>query len=165
MNILSDFDDWSIRNGWSFELNTVDIDPYKNPILNAYNSIGKIENYIPFLKKYSKMESDDQCTWFLLENDFKSNADLTGFTWNEFEKISLKAAINNEEKIFIEKWWKTHLPIILSVNGEYSFYAIDLCDKIGAVVYGSEPEFENTQIIANNFDEFLYKVISHKIIL
>ncbi|MEO2202937.1 hypothetical protein ABGV42_04240 [Paenibacillus pabuli] len=44
---------------------------------------------------------------------------------------------------------------MISVNGGYSFYAIDLSNETGAIVRGDEPEFEEVKIAANHLDEFL----------
>jgi hypothetical protein len=47
------------------------------------------------------------------------------------------------------------------VKGEYEYYAINVENK--KIVYGYEPEFEESEIVANNFGEFLDKIINNKI--
>ena len=63
----------------------------------------------------------------------------------------------------IIKFWVRHLPIYRSVEGEYSYYAIDT--ESGKVVCGYEPEYEDAAIVADSFEEFINKIISGEIIL
>ncbi|EDJ0212292.1 hypothetical protein GD462_01710 [Listeria monocytogenes] len=52
---------------------------------------------------------------------------------------------------------------MMSVGGCYEYYAITLND--GSVVHGSEPEFEESSIVAESFADFLLKIEIGKIIL
>ncbi|HAA6465519.1 TPA_asm: hypothetical protein GFZ78_01130 [Listeria monocytogenes] len=52
---------------------------------------------------------------------------------------------------------------MMSVGGCYEYYAITLKD--GSVVHGSEPEFEESSIVAESFADFLLKIKIGKIIL
>ena len=54
------------------------------------------------------------------------------------------------------------MPIALSVNGEYSYWAIDLKENVGSVVYGYEPEFEIAESVADSFEQFLLDLMSAK---
>jgi len=48
-----------------------------------------------------------------------------------FILLSLEVAEDNDEwKLEIISWWDEKLPIVMSVDGEYSFYAIDLSNRI-----------------------------------
>ncbi len=55
------------------------------------------------------------------------------------------------------------MPIFMSVEGEYSYYAIDITN--GNVVYGVEPEYEDSTIVAVDFGTFISKIISGDIVL
>ncbi|MED4531270.1 hypothetical protein [Metabacillus fastidiosus] len=84
--------------------------------------------------------------------------------WNEFELISLEAAGgDNKWKSDITLWWDKYLPIVMSVDGSYSFYAIDLTNDIGAIVHGYEPEFEEVEKVAANLDGLFELIMSNKI--
>ncbi|HAA2888145.1 TPA_asm: hypothetical protein GEK33_04280 [Listeria monocytogenes] len=52
---------------------------------------------------------------------------------------------------------------MMSVGGCYEYYAITLND--GSVVHGSEPEFEESLVVADSFVDFLLKIEIGKIIL
>ena len=51
----------------------------------------------------------------------------------------------------------------MSVDGEYSYYAINT--ENGNVVYGREPEYEDSAIAADDFETFINKIISGEIVL
>lgn len=61
----------------------------------------------------------------------------------------------------IKEFWNNHLPIIMSVKGDYSYYAISIMS--GSIVQGEEPEFEECEIVADSFEEFLREIINEKI--
>ena len=65
----------------------------------------------------------------------------------------------------IENWWSDKLPFIMSVKGEYSYYAIDFGNPRGAIIMGEEPEFEEACVVAEDFEDFLEKLFNHEIIL
>ncbi len=52
----------------------------------------------------------------------------------------------------IRAFWDEHFPLLLSVKSGYSYVAIR---KDFAIVFGEEPEFEETVKIADDFSEFL----------
>jgi hypothetical protein len=78
--------------------------------------------------------------------------------------LSLEAAMDDEIwKSEITAWWDRYLPIVMSVEDGYSFYAIDVTEDQGAVVRGSEPEFEEVDKVANSFEQFLEFIMSNAI--
>lgn len=153
------FIEWARQNQWD-----VAEKKYKNLNLNykfksRYPEIPMI--YIEFLKTVDAIISPNQTKWFLCENNYNETSNL-GFKWNEFELLSLEAAKGDEEWQFeIISWWTKHLPILISVEGEYSFYAIDLANNKGSIVRGYEPEFEEVEIVADNFIDFLNLIIEN----
>ncbi|HAA6491845.1 TPA_asm: hypothetical protein GGA09_01575 [Listeria monocytogenes] len=50
---------------------------------------------------------------------------------------------------------------MMSVGGGYEYYAISLID--GNVVHGSEPEFEESLVVADSFADFLLKIVAGEI--
>ena len=51
----------------------------------------------------------------------------------------------------------------MSVKNGYSFYAIDLDNETCAIIKGEKPEFEEAEIVAKDFCEFLNMLMSSKI--
>ena len=49
----------------------------------------------------------------------------------------------------------------MSVDGEYSYYAINI--ESGNVVIGYEPEYEDSSVVAEDFNTFINKVVSGEI--
>ena len=62
----------------------------------------------------------------------------------------------------IEEWWQDKLPILMSVGSGYCYYAIDIGNG-GKIINGYEPEFEETDVVAENFGDFMDKVIKGEI--
>lgn len=52
----------------------------------------------------------------------------------------------------------------MSVDGEYSFYAIDTGDN-GTILSGYEPEFEEADKVADSFEDFMSQVLRGEIVL
>ncbi|MBC1289841.1 SMI1/KNR4 family protein [Listeria welshimeri] len=93
---------------------------------------------------------------------FKTFYEQLNLCSNAFEQMSLEAAegdkdLENKVKLF----WNAHLPIMMSVDGCYEYYAIALND--GSVVHGSEPEFEESLVVADSFANFLLKIVAGEI--
>lgn len=76
--------------------------------------------------------------------------------------VSLEGAEGDAEwENEIKEFWDNHLPIIMSVKCGYSYYAISM--KNGSIVQGAEPEFEECEVIAGSFEEFIKKIIKKEI--
>lgn len=157
------FKDWLISRNWKVITNdNMDV-MLSCEFQKRYKNIDT--EYFEFLKCFKRVISKDERTWFLCADEYNESSDFA-FKWNEFELLSLEATQDDDEwKKEIEEWWTNKLPIILSVKSGYSFYAIDLDSDTGTIVKGIEPEFEETEIIANSFYEFLNMVIQGKIII
>ena len=148
------------QNGWIISKNVNREDSSSNEILKKYSSLSA--EFVELIEKYKVISSADDTTWFLCVNDYNSESE-DGFKWNEFENMSLEAAEGDEKwQKEIEEWWQDKLPIILSVGGGYSYYAIDTGNG-GKIINGCEPEFEETDIVAESFSDFIDQVIKGKI--
>ncbi|WP_340003344.1 SMI1/KNR4 family protein [Paenibacillus sp. FSL K6-0276] len=157
----SEFISWTKDNGWDitdkseYELNLND------SIASRYKEIP--EGYLDFLKRVKECITPSKKTWFICEDEYNNNSD-SAFKWNEFEELSLEATENDEEwKSEIISWWDKYLPIVMSVDDGYSFYAIDLTNDIGAIVQGCEPEFEEVEKTANSLEDFFQLIMSNTI--
>ena len=124
-----------------------------------------IERYIipdewyEFVAKLRVCQNKDYTKWFITPLDYKNDRN-EGFRWNEYELQSLEWSDGDSQII---EYWDTHLPIFMSVEGEYTYYAIDTTN--GNVVYGLEPEYEESTIVADDFYTFISKIISGDIVL
>lgn len=157
-----EFINWLKSNNWEFEVNN-ECKKINNNILERYNNIPK--SFIDFIVSFKSITSQDETTWFLCNEDYIDDSD-DAFRWNEFELMSLEVAENDEKwKKEIIEWWDYKLPFLISVKNGYSFFAIDLVDNIGAIVKGEEPEFEEVMIVADNFEDFIIKLLEGKIVV
>ncbi len=105
--------------------------------------------------------------WFLTGRDYREHdhaavADReAAFAWNEWESMSLEAAIDDADwQQQIRSFWERYVPIVIIVQPEYAFYAIDTHSGDGAVIYGREPEFEQSEEVASSFEEFLQRIMN-----
>ncbi|MFE4571738.1 SMI1/KNR4 family protein [Paenibacillus chitinolyticus] len=158
---MGEFIIWAKENGWDiteksgFQLNL------DSGIVSRYKEIPN--EYLNFLSVVQKCMTPNEKTWFNCEDEFNNSSD-SEFKWNEYELLSLEAAVNDDSwKSEITAWWDHYLPIVMSVDGGYSFYAIDLTHDKGAIVRGYEPEFEEVDKVANTLEEFLGLIMSNSI--
>jgi hypothetical protein len=122
-------------------------------------------SYTAFLSKVKQCITPGDKAWFICTDDYRGVSD-TAFQWNEFELLSLEAAGPDQAwQADITSWWDHHLPIIMSVHDGYAFYALDLSDKRGAIVQGTEPEFEETVKVADTLEEFWRLIMTNAITL
>lgn len=161
--MLNKLNKWFKKEGWFIEYNNKPAE-LNVELIQRYGIID--EQYMKFLNKYKRVISKDEKTWFICCQEYNGDSEYA-FSWNEFENLSLEAAADDEKwKKEISEWWDKKMPIIMSVKDRYCFYALDLSqDKKGTVVRGEEPEFEETEIVADSFNDFLYKVINKQVIL
>lgn len=144
------------ENGWNVEWNETQSEYLPEIIANRYEKIPK--QWLDFIRSIKRMISPDETTWFLCAENFVMQHDET-FQWNEWESISLGSAENDMEwKSEIKRFWNNHLPIVMSVKSGYSYYAIAVKD--GSIVYGEEPEFEECEIVAVSFMDFMKKFLN-----
>ena len=135
--------------GWKLEIRPNP--PLPKWITDRYRSFPDL--WLQFIGTVSELFSGGETTWFLCAEDYDSRLDHA-WRWNEWEMLSLKSA--EADKAWsdeIKAFWDNHLPIVLSLEDGYSYYAISMED--GSVVYGSEPEFEECRVVASSFAEFL----------
>lgn len=158
--MYNEFIKWAKDNSW----NVVE---KSNISLNLENEIGEIyknmpNEYIEFLKRVKGLISPRGTSWFLCEDEYNNNSSIV-FKWNEFQILSIEAAGNDIQwKEEINLFWNKIIPIVMSVDNGYLYYAIDL-NNDKSIVKGYEPEFEEVEQVANNIEEFLQLIIEGKI--
>ncbi len=148
------------KQGWKVEINQENNNVLPDEIIKRYKNI--TPGWYEFIKGLNVLMSGDETIWFLCCKDFYEQ-DENVFQWNEWERISLESAEDDAEwGKAITAFWDSYFPIVLSVKDGYSYYAISMGD--GAIVYGSEPEFEECRKIADSFDDFLKMIINGRIL-
>jgi len=161
MNNINEFIDWAKENRWDIIEQSKTSLNLDEEVVTRYKGIPY--EYMLFMKLVARCIAPSDKTWFICENEFNNKSE-TAFKWNEFELLSLEAAENDDGwKSDIAKWWNNYLPIVMSVDGGYSFYAIDVTSEAGAIVRGYEPEFEEVEKVAGNLNEFFELIKSNSI--
>ncbi|MDE6404037.1 MAG: hypothetical protein K2M20_00115 [Lachnospiraceae bacterium] len=152
--MLHTFLNYMKENGWTLEIYENQNNDLSSTITDRYKNIPK--QWSEFVETVKCMMNSDETVWFLCANDFNPQSE-GAFQWNEWEKISLASAVGDKEWEYkIKTFWDNHLPIIMSVKGCYSYYAISMKD--GSVVRGAEPEFDECEIVTTSFAEFIEKI-------
>lgn len=143
----------SLRSsGWLYAPATEQTPLARGPLERVDNSVRS------WAASFSSLSSADETTWFLATDDYAQTR-TEDVAWNEFESISLEAASSGEERAAIIDFWSAHVPILLSVRGHYSYLA---ARRDHAIVYGEEPEFEQTEVIASDFPALLDMIVSRR---
>ena len=163
MNGLAEkFFGWAKNNDWNVELANEKRELPKT-ITERYAFIPA--DWIDFIRSFGVCINGDDNLYFQLVEDFEEledKADGKAFRWNEFELISLGAAEGDEKwTADIKEFWDNYLPIVISVGGDYHYYAIGI--RTGEIFDGWAPEFEEPEIVAPNFTDFIEKIIEGKI--
>lgn len=152
----SSFDRWAKENNWK---TVVQNRCLPQEILERYNNIPK--SWLTFIKGYGSILNEEENIWFLTAENYCPKSE-DEWRYNEFELISHEAADEDEELISeVKQFWDNHFPIIISVADGYQYYAIEL--DSGKIVCGYEPEFEEAETLAENFDEFLEMIINNEV--
>ena len=119
-------------------------------------------NYIEFLCKIKRCVNRAETTWFVCYDEYSGDSNIA-FKWNDFEVLSIDSAGHDDGLVkTIREFWKINVPIIMSVQSGYAYYALR---DDGRVVFGMEPEFEEALIIANSFDNFIEMIVNGSISL
>ena len=152
--MVDKFLEWTKKNGWLTE--QVD-SPLSLPdaVVSRYKSIP--EEWFDFIGTFTRITNSEDNMWFLTCYDYQDSYD-------DFEKMSLEAASGDEAWTNdIKAFWDKTFTIIMSVRGDYHYFAIDL--ESGKVIEGWEPEFEKVTVVAESFNDFLSKIFTGEISL
>ena len=147
--MLHRFIEWAEKNGWNI-IPAKEKTELPETVKNRY---AVPENWLRFISGLEVCENDGATVWFLTPQDYYPHEG--GFQWNEFELMSLEWCDGDSA---VTEFWDRHIPIVMSTAGEYSYFAIDT--ESGSVVHGCEPEFEETDTVADSFEDFMAKVMA-----
>lgn len=116
---------------------------------------GLPEAYRRFLSRIGSCVHRSEAAWFLTLESFAGTSN-EAFAWNEWEKISLDAALDESDRQSVQRFWDRHCPVLLSVASGYAYVAlVGSGDGAGRIVSGREPEFEEARPVCATFEEFL----------
>lgn len=124
--------------------------------------------YLEFLNQAALCAGPMDTEWFLCEESYRQD-DPDAFCWDHCERLSLAAArdmMDPEEEKRVEAFWDKVLPFFLSVGSGYEYYGFDVTGAFGpkgCVLHGWEPEFEEAEVFAGDFAEFLRKVMKGEV--
>lgn len=154
-DVVKSFEKWAVENSWNKE-------PANEPKALPQTVIDRYKNipadWVNFISCYHSILNNEENMWFLTSDNFIEGT----WRYNEFEIMSLEAAEDDEEWTeSIKLFWDNNLPVIMSVGGDYQYYAIEISS--GKIVQGCEPEFEEVEYVADSFAQFLEKIISGEI--
>lgn len=160
LNIIEKFINWAIDNKWDVRKNSENEKIFlKENITKRYLEIP--QDFIKFISTVEYCISPNEKIWFICSKEYNEISDFA-FAWNEFEMMSFiedEKEYNEEVKNF----WDIYLPIMISVENGYKYYAIDTKLNFGTVISGQEPEFEEYDIVSSSFSDFLEMIINNRI--
>lgn len=149
-----------IACNWRFEENQVKINTATAEDMVKERISKTPKSFLDFVEYFDLLANAEDNIWFISLKDYFKPNNGEGFAWNEFELQSLEYSDEEEKKGVIE-FWNNHLPFMMSVKSDYSYVAIVLDgENKGHIVTGSEPEYEDTVVLADSLDEFFETYIS-----
>lgn len=160
MNSCSKFIELLLRKGWFFKAPTEKLSDSSSSEDNRVINLIKATppDFQTFIQSFQELSGKGEDAWFISYSDYLS-CNESGFSWNEYEKLSIQAAEENgddEEKAFLTKFWNSYLPFAYSLKNGYSYLAIGVSgENKGKIIYGQEPVFEDFSIEADSFEELL----------
>jgi hypothetical protein len=111
---------------------------------------------VSFICQFESVVSPSDKAWLITCSELFNESD-SEFAWNQWEIDSLAAAEGDAVwRQSIRAFWDSHCPILMSVKSGYAYVAIrsDL-----RIVVGEEPEFEETELLAETFGTFLKQLV------
>ena len=117
------------------------------------------EDYLGFVRGLLLCADANDTRWILTPHDYVAG-DERVYSHDEWEKLSLEACGDDEGTVRrVSDFWDGHFPFFMDVSDGYAFHAIRVTDRSGVIVSGKEPEFEEVQVVANSFTDFLGQLV------
>jgi hypothetical protein len=142
------------RAGWNVELLApgTDLPPQ---IIERYRWLPR--EIMKLVSTVGVAVSADEKAWILSAADYRGTA-TSAFAWNEWERLSLSAAGDDERwRSEITGFWDRNFPLVMSVKSGYAYFAVER-DSL-AVVVGEEPVFEEPHQVARSVSR-LFRMIA-----
>ena len=161
MSKYSWFIDSLLQKGWLLKPLAETQEDYPSAESNRVLALIKATplNFQAFIQSFKELSSRREDAWFLSYSDYLASNEEEGFSWNEYEQLSIQAAEedgDDEEIAFLSEFWNSYLPFAYSIRNGYSYLAIGVSGiNKGKIIYGREPMFEEFSIEADSFEELL----------
>ena len=161
MSKYSWFIDSLLQKGWLLKPLAETQEDYPSAESNRVLALIKATplNFQAFIQSFKELSSRREDAWFLSYSDYLACNEEDGFSWNEYEQLSIQAAEedeDDEEIAFLSEFWNSYLPFAYSIRNGYSYLAIGVSGiNKGKIIYGREPMFEEFSIEADSFEELL----------
>ncbi|OZI35619.1 hypothetical protein CEG14_11155 [Bordetella genomosp. 1] len=123
----------------------------------AVDAAAGAPSHAAFLSLYTQLNSADDTRWFLAAADYTAASD-DAFGPDAFRQISMDAAMSEADRQAVTAFWARHLPIFMSVGGDYAYLALDR--DTGRIVHGVEPAFEEVSVVAESLDALLAAILA-----
>lgn len=143
------------KRGWLVDVHAQNV-CLSAPILKRYPWLPA--EWVNFLGRVKEVVNPGETIWILGPSDYRDNANVA-FAWDAWEKLCLDCAAQEHDAEWaarIRAFWDEHLPISLSVGSGYAYCALRREDL--KVVYGIEPDFEDTSVFAGSLAEWICKL-------
>jgi hypothetical protein len=142
--------------GWTAQAAS-ELRPLPQAISDRYPAIPS--SLRSFLEHIETCVRDDEKVWFLTSADYAGDSG-SSFAWNEWETLESEDA-DADTRAEIRTFWNAHLPILLSVQGDYAYLAVCVdraSPSYGSVVQGYHPDFREPSTLCRSFDELLEQI-------
>lgn len=114
------------------------------------------------IMSYDLLANKNDTVWFITYELLLAEQDENSFSWNEFEKESLNAAISQNDMAKVSEFWSNHFCFIMSVKSGYIHISIvTKGENKGQIVWGEEPQYEDINVLAKTYDEFFSILTKH----
>ncbi len=154
MNALDEFLESVTLAGWVIEMREPTPVDLSGIVHSRFPQLP--DDFRDFLVRVQKCVNPTNNAWFLCEENYLGSGEDV-WRWNEWEIMSLSAASDDAEwQSEIRSFWATHMPIAMSVMGDYGYLAIAYGgERPGRIVQGFAPEFESPLNVANSYSELM----------
>jgi len=147
------------RAGWKVRAGD---DSFGRPGVLASRYPAPPPSWVDFVDGLVECVNPDDTAWFLTRADYAGTSGAA-FAWDVCEQLSLESADGTDDEPAVRRFWDRHLPIFLSVGGDYGYLALVVIGTgasaaFGPVVQGFAPDWEGTTEIAPSFEAFLTRL-------
>jgi hypothetical protein len=140
--------------GWTVELKQTPSLTLPEAFRQRYPTLP--QDFVEFLSGVKSCVNSTETAWLLCEDDYNGQNEGSAYRWDEFERMSVKAARDDTQWLDeIVDFWTSYLPIGQSLESGYSYLAIDVADAANTVVYGSSPDFDEPMEVCDSFSYLL----------
>ena len=143
--------------GWTVRRNAFPI-PVPQKVSDRYGWL-PVE-ITDFIGSLALAVSQSERSWFVTSDELLEATD-SAFKWNQWELDSLIAAEGDDEwQRNIRAFWDDCFPLVISVDGDYSFVGIQRRSHGHMIVGGREPEFEETEVVADGIAGLVMGIVA-----